>query len=1636
MIRSPIALALRAFSWIFLLLPPVVAAQAAPQDKLCRVCHPAVTTAHAAKDARAHAAVACVDCHAALKDFDATSGDEHATPVAKVQCAGCHAPQASEHSCSVHADKATCAQCHPPHAIGLAPVPDTAAACGSCHADALEHWRASLHAADPGNGRVAASCSDCHGKHDVRAKSDPLSRVYPLRLPDTCESCHKPDPSPEHPAPGGAQVQQYETSVHGQALRKYGLIVTATCASCHGAHDIRAARAEDAPTARKQIPHTCGSCHAGILATYLEGVHGAAFRAGSKDVPVCTDCHTEHAVRDPAMEGSSTSKALVAETCARCHASDELAKRYGFRSSVRSSWGSSYHGIATAFGDRAVANCASCHGFHDVLPSSDPRSRVNVANLDKTCGSCHVHASAAFARIPVHAVADRAQNPVPWWVQRIYAVLVTGMIAAFVLFILADLWCRLRLRMRWGPPDTQHVRAGEWPDEEQLVGKHETFKRMSLHGRLQHALLIVSFSLLVLTGLPVFLHDTPWMQRVIDLEGGFHLRSLLHRGAAFALIGLSLWHTATLLLSSGARGWFAKMMIRPRDVLEFGQELFFDVGLRKSRPAFGRYGLVEKLEYGAVVWGNLVMIATGAILWRPDWFLGWMPSFTFEVCRIVHGFEATLAFLAIIIWHMYHVHLRPGVFPMSRIWLDGRISREELRHHHAREYLELLKSRRARTPLLVLFALLALAGGSAAQDNAKCIECHATEGLVMKRDGHDVSLEVDDARFKLSVHKQQDCVACHTDLAGTTTFPHKKGLARVDCTECHDDDNGPVQAWRESTHGLRAAAGDKLAPLCQDCHGNHYITKLKDPNSAIAPFNVPAMCAQCHTEGSPVERTHALPEEQVFQRYKDSIHGKGLYEQGLTVTAVCTSCHTGHNVRPHTDPKSSIHKDKLVATCMKCHGKIEAVHRKVIGGELWEKEGSVPLCVECHSPHEIRKVFYDTNMANADCLRCHATEIKASSDGRSLRVDKEEHERSIHGRKSISCAQCHAGATPSLERSCSTIKQKVQCSTCHEGQVKDYDRGVHGQLHAKGDAAAPTCTTCHGEHGILEHKAAPDATPAQKELVRSSPIFSRNVPSLCARCHEEGGAAARRYLGSETHIIEKYSNSIHGKGLIESGLVVTAVCTDCHTAHKELPASDPDSTVHAGNIAATCGNCHDGIYEKFQKSIHSREGNPNYVQLRGMPPLPDCNDCHTTHTMRRTDLAEFKLGIMEQCGKCHDKITETYFETYHGKASSLGDTAKAKCYDCHGAHDILPPQSPASHLSPANIVGTCAKCHTNANAQFAAYLTHATHNDREKYPALYWVFIGMTALLVGTFAFFGLHTLVWLPRSWKLRDAYRKHVAEIGDSARQFRRFTPYQRGLHLTMILSFFGLAITGMMLKFSHSGWAHGLARFLGGIEGAGWIHRVCAIATFGYMSMHLVDVAKRFKKSKKSLRAFLLGPDSLVPKFSDIGEFVATMKWFLGRGPAPRYGRWTYWEKFDYMAVFWGVVIIGSTGLCLWFPELFTRVLPGWSINVATIIHSDEALLATGFIFTIHFFNTHFRPEKFPMDPVIFTGSMSLAELKHDRPELYERLQQSGELESHLVDAPSPAFSKVVRVFGMTALTIGLTLAALILYALIKS
>ena len=276
--------------------------------------------------------------------------------------------------------------------------------------------------------------------------------------------------------------------------------------------------------------------------------------------------------------------------------------------------------------------------------------------------------------------------------------------------------------------------------------------------------------------------------------------------------------------------------------------------------------------------------------------------------------------------------------------------------------------------------------------------------------------------------------------------------------------------------------------------------------------------------------------------------------------------------------------------------------------------------------------------------------------------------------------------------------------------------------------------------------------------------------------------------------------------------------------------------------------------------------------------------------------------------------------------------------------------------------------------------------------------------------------------------------ADAVQGEKEYVRFSRLNRTLHVIMIVSFISLATTGMTLKFAYTEWAAMLSRFFGGYETAGYIHRIAATAMVGIFIAHIVDLTRRKRREFGSWKALILGPNSMLFNRRDLRELIGSVKWFLGKGPRPSYGRWTYWEKFDYFAVFWGIGVIGSTGFVLWFPEFFTIFLPGWAINVATIIHSDEALLATGFIFTVHFFNTHLRPEKFPMDLVIFTGRMSVEELERDKPEEYEALRSRGELEKHLVDPYPPIVLRAVRSFAWTALTIGFLMVIGIIYAMI--
>ena len=675
------------------------------------------------------------------------------------------------------------------------------------------------------------------------------------------------------------------------------------------------------------------------------------------------------------------------------------------------------------------------------------------------------------------------------------------------------------------------------------------------------------------------------------------------------------------------------------------------------------------------------------------------------------------------------------------------------------------------------------------------------------------------------------------------------------------------------------------------------------------------------------------------------------------------------------------------------------------------------------------------NLANSDCLDCHTYPTTTRVvNGQNVPLGifpTNSFNRSVHSM--LLCTDCHAGVKELVH---DAGLPAPDCSGCHDQEAKEYGSSIHGMSHAMGASGAAECWDCHGSHDML-----PVKDPA-------SPVFKMNLPQTCAKCHSND-KLTQEYGIKQPEAAAEYLDSIHGRALLKMGLIVAPSCTDCHGVHNIKRPVDRDSPVNHAHIAETCGKCHLGIEQTYMKSVHGQ------LLAKGDTRGPVCTDCHTAHGIDDPEGKNFKAISDQRCGKCHADRLEHYRDTYHGKAMALGRpnvaSDVAACYDCHGYHDVLPPSNPGSHLYATNILATCQQCHPGATIGFTQYMPHANPSDSKHYPLLHVVFMGMTGLLIGTFAFFGLHTLAWVVRAGYLylndSKKFREAKTATQEDGEWFTRFVPFERLLHFMVVSSFLLLVITGMPLKFYYTGWAEVIFAIIGGPDTARMLHRFGAVITFIYFSLHLISLTGKAWKGRKSLRdsadgkfhfrrlwLVLFGPDSMMPSIQDWHDFVAHNKWFFGKGPKPQFDRWTYWEKFDYFAVFWGVAIIGSSGLLMWFPTFFTRFMPGWILNIALIIHSDEALLAAGFIFSIHFFNTHFRIEKFPMDTVIFSGRISKNEMLHERKRWYERLLATGRLDDFRVRDEWFRWKNIARFFGYFFFGLGMVLLVLIIYAMI--
>ncbi|NND44294.1 MAG: cytochrome C [Xanthomonadales bacterium] len=620
----------------------------------------------------------------------------------------------------------------------------------------------------------------------------------------------------------------------------------------------------------------------------------------------------------------------------------------------------------------------------------------------------------------------------------------------------------------------------------------------------------------------------------------------------------------------------------------------------------------------------------------------------------------------------------------------------------------------------------------------------------------------------------------------------------------------------------------------------------------------------------------------------------------------------------------------------------------------------------------------------------------------------------------------NAAIDPALAQVSNPMLADQACLGCHnlpnfampgpDGQP----RPLHVSAERFNDSvhADQSCVGCHQDVQQVPHR---------KNIERKVGCISCHLELWEAR-GQEGESPEQDRLGEVVRQIETYLGSVHARPSMADQGRTNATCHDCHDPHYVLPI-DSAQTDRPMRLATPqiCGECHAEIAADYRTSVHGEE------HASGNVKAAVCIDCHAPHNIESPALDSNRLQITENCGDCHENAADSYLHTYHGKVGALGYAYTAKCFDCHGSHDILRADDPASRVHRENRLETCQSCHADATEGYVSFEPHGTADDFERYPQIWIAQKFMIGLLLGTFAFFWLHSAMWFYREYrdrkegKNRPQIRTDELPAGKRT-HIRRFSAWWRLAHLLGALSIMVLILSGIPILYSESSWAPTVMSLLGGPKSASIVHRVAALGFIGVFFVHLGYFAVRIGRNWRSFEWF--GPRSLIPNLQDFKDMYAMFLWFVGKGPRPMLDRWTYWEKFDYWAPFWGMMIIGISGVMMWFPEITASYLPGWVFNVAAIVHGEEAFLAAVFLFTVHFFNNHFRPDKFPQDITMFTGAVPLETYIHEHRRDYERMKASGELEKYLVEAPSEPMRRSSSLLGATLIMTGLILLALVL------
>jgi cytochrome b subunit of formate dehydrogenase len=576
---------------------------------------------------------------------------------------------------SIHGGMFQCVDCHADLKTSPHEKPPAKVSCATCHADEQAAYDRSFHATamKAGDGQ-AATCVDCHGSpHELLAASDPKSKVNHANIPATCGACHGQKFVMAASGQSAQLFLSYEESVHGRAVAA-GSEKAAVCTDCHGTHAILAASDPKSSIFKFNVPLTCAKCHSSVEQQFAQSIHGQAIARGDWQAPVCTDCHGIHSIKshiDPNSPVNAQNVALA--TCGRCHEGVRLSQEFGFEGRRATTYLASYHGLASKLGSQIVANCASCHGVHNILPSSDPRSTINRQNLVKTCGQCHPGVTEKFVAARVHVGAPLSADTgsvAVRWIRNFYLSMIVAVIGAMLLhnFII---WRRKAIARR--------------------NAEHLSITRMSRSQRLQHIILLASFIVLVATGFALKFPDS-WFAALLGM--GERVRGITHRVAAVVLIAAGVYHLFYVVLSRDGRRLLKDFLPVPRDASDVRRTMAYYLGLTSEKPEFARFSYAEKAEYWALVWGLIVMASTGIMLWARVFVGNLLPRWWLDVATAIHLYEAILATLAIVVWHFYQVFLDPDVYPMNWAWWDGKMSVEHYREEHGLDSPTLMQAAR------------------------------------------------------------------------------------------------------------------------------------------------------------------------------------------------------------------------------------------------------------------------------------------------------------------------------------------------------------------------------------------------------------------------------------------------------------------------------------------------------------------------------------------------------------------------------------------------------------------------------------------------------------------------------------------------------------------------------------------------------------------------------------------------------------------------------------------------------------------------------------------------------------------------------------------------------------------------------